>query len=218
MPVAAGRPEAVTLPPLTEAVWVEFHAQVRGFVAKRVSNAADVDDIVQRVFLNVHRGLESLKESGHVHAWLYGTARNVIADHYRAPARRRESATGDAIDFDLLQGAEAGTDRQAFEELARCLRPMVEQLSAKYRDALVLAELEGLTQEEAARRQRVSLSGMKSRVQRARRSLRDAILECCHVALDRRGGVIGYEKRQPACCQASRPVALQMHARREGTR
>jgi RNA polymerase sigma-70 factor (ECF subfamily) len=89
---------------------------------------------------------------------------------------------------------------------------MIEQLPAKHRDALVLAELEGTTQAEAATRHGVSLSGMKSRVQRARRGLRDAILECCRVALDRRGGVIGYEKRESACCQAAPPSGTRTHS------
>jgi RNA polymerase sigma-70 factor (ECF subfamily) len=197
-------PVEVTAPqPLIEAVWLEFHAPLRGFVARRVSNPADVDDIVQRVFLRVHRGLESLKESGRIHAWLYRTTRNVIADHYRSPVRRHEVAAGDAIDFDALRRNDAEADRGAFEELARCLRPMIEQLPPAQRDALVLTELEGSTQAAAARSHGLSLSGMKSRVQRARRSLRDAILECCYVARDRRGGVMSYERREPACCQAA---------------
>ncbi|MQA31001.1 MAG: hypothetical protein GEU82_14405, partial [Luteitalea sp.] len=39
----------------TEAVWAELHASIRGFVARRVRQQADVDDVVQRVFLQVHR-------------------------------------------------------------------------------------------------------------------------------------------------------------------
>jgi hypothetical protein len=49
-----------------------------------------------------------------------------------------------------------------------------------------MADLEGVTQAEAARRAGVSVSGMKSRVQRARQQLRTIVEECCRVDLDRR--------------------------------
>ena len=56
---------------------------------------------------------------------------------------------------------------------------------------------------EAAERLGLSVSGMKSRVQRARLHLRTALDECCRIALDRRGGVISYEARTEQCgtCQ-----------------
>ena len=60
-------------------------------------------------------------------------------------------------------------------------------------------ELEGLTQVEAAGKLGLSVSGMKSRVQRARLHLRTALDECCRFALDRRGGLIGYEARTDQC-------------------
>ena len=75
-----------------------------------------------------------------------------------------------------------------------------------YREALKpLTELEGVTQRTAAEMMGVSLSGMKSRVQRGRERLRGLLEDCCEIALDARGRVIGCEPRangkQPvACC------------------
>jgi RNA polymerase sigma-70 factor (ECF subfamily) len=59
--------------------------------------------------------------------------------------------------------------------------------------------VEGITQAEAARRLGLSVSGMKSRVQRARARLRAVVDACCRVELDRRGGVVAYEPRGRAC-------------------
>jgi RNA polymerase sigma-70 factor (ECF subfamily) len=82
-------------------------------------------------------------------------------------------------------------------------------LSSGDSEALRLIEFEGLTQVEAARRSGLSLSGMKSRVQRARFRLRSALDDCCRIALDRRGGLLGYEGRtgqcDPAACPSSPP-------------
>jgi RNA polymerase sigma-70 factor (ECF subfamily) len=73
--------------------------------------------------------------------------------------------------------------------LAQCVRPFVDELPDIYRDALVMTELDGLTQAAAANRVGISLSGMKSRVQRGRAMLRDSIEDCCEVTLDARNGI-----------------------------
>lgn len=66
----------------TEGVWIELHTNIRGFVGRRVRQPADVDDIVQRIFLQVHRALPSLRDADRLHAWIYQTARRAIVDHY----------------------------------------------------------------------------------------------------------------------------------------
>lgn len=179
-----------------ETAWREFRGQLRAFVARRVGDAADVDDIVQHAFLQLHRGLGAIRNRERVHAWLYSTARRGIADHYRSRGRRVEVASGDVADLDAL----ARTDRAAGEEggrqeVARCLAPVLQRLAPADREAILLTEVQGLRLADAALRVKVSLPGMKSRVQRARRRLREAILACCRVALDGRGAPIGCERR-----------------------
>ncbi len=49
------------LPLGTEAVWNDFHGRLRAYVGRRVRTGADVDDIVQKVFLQIHRGLPRLR-------------------------------------------------------------------------------------------------------------------------------------------------------------
>jgi RNA polymerase sigma-70 factor (ECF subfamily) len=62
-------------------------------------------------------------------------------------------------------------------------------------------ELEGLTQVAAARRLRVPLSSLKSRVQRGRHTLRRMLTDCCRIALDARGGVTEFTQRTGAPCK-----------------
>ena len=94
-------------------------------------------------------------------------------------------------------------------ELAHCLRPMIERLSKDYRDAINLVELEGLTQQAAATQIGVSLSGMKSRVQRGRKQLKQMLDDCCLIELDRRRAVVDYKVRDTECnsCKPSSPKA-----------
>ena len=79
------------------------------------------------------------------------------------------------------------------------IRGAVAGLPEPYREALLLTEYEGLTQQQLAERVGISLSGAKSRVQRGREKLKQILLDCCHVELDRRGGIIDYQG-QCDCC------------------
>jgi RNA polymerase sigma-70 factor, ECF subfamily len=187
----------------TDTTWAELHTNIRGFVARRVRQPADVDDIVQQVFLRVHQALPTLRDADKLHAWIYQTTRRTIVDHYRAPSQRREVPAGTAVD--VLPDDQPGNvaadegEESALQELAACLKPLIGKLALADREALRLIEFEGVTQVEAAGRLGLSVSGMKSRVQRARLHLRSALDDCCRIALDRRGGVLGYEGRGDQC-------------------
>jgi len=187
----------------TDTAWAELHTNIRGFVARRVRQPADVDDIVQQVFLRVHQALPTLRDADKLPAWMYQTTRRTIVDYYRAPAKRREVPAGTAID--VVPEEEPGDvtadehEESALQELARCLDPLMNRLAVADQEALRLVEFDGLTQVEAAGRLGLSVSGMKSRVQRARLHLRSAFEDCCRIALDRRGGVLGYEGRGGQC-------------------
>ena len=172
---------------------------------------ADVDDIVQRVFLQVHRALPTLRDADRLHAWIYQTTRRAIADYYRAPSHTREVPAGAAVDFapQIADVPDDDADGSALQELSTCLKPLISSLGPADQEALQLVEFEGVTQAEAAQRLGLSVSGMKSRVQRARLHLRTALDQCCQIALDRRGGVISYEARteQSGTCQGSPETA-----------
>jgi RNA polymerase sigma-70 factor, ECF subfamily len=194
-----------SMTPDTERLWAQLHANIRSFVGRRLGNAADVDDVVQRVFLQLHRALPTLRDHDRVPGWIYRTARNAIADHYRAPAHRREVSAGDIHDLAETAPAEndtasAADESSAVHELAGCMRPLLEALPLVDQETLGLVEFQGVAQSEAARRLGLSVSGMKSRVQRARHRLKALLEDCCRVELDRRSRIVSYEARRPDSC------------------
>jgi RNA polymerase sigma-70 factor (ECF subfamily) len=186
------------LPLETETVWHEFHDRLRAYVRRRVRGRAEVDDIVQKVFLEIHRGLPRLRRRERVGAWLFRAAHNAVVDHYRSPARRREVTSGGTTDLEAAVVGVSVPDHEDASEAtvaARCLRPIVDTLPATDRDAIDMIELRGMTQKQAAALARISLTAMKARVQRARRRLKTALLECCRFVLDARGGVVSCASR-----------------------
>ncbi len=175
----------------SDGAWRALEATLRPFVARRVRDA-DVDDVVQEVCLRIHRGLPTLRDDQRFGPWVYQVARHAIIDHHRVAARHPgapHAAPEGAHDPTALDtGAEA-------REVALYAALFVSMLPSPYREALTLTELEGLTQRAAAERLGLSVSGMKSRVQRGRARLRVALDDCCHIALDARNRVIGYTPR-----------------------
>jgi RNA polymerase sigma-70 factor, ECF subfamily len=176
----------------SDRAWRELEAKLRPFVAKRVREA-DVDDVVQEVFLRIQRGLPSLREEQRFGPWIYQLARNAIVDHLRSSARHPPATTDTSEEPSHHPDEE--DDRAVEREVAVYVALFVSMLPSPYREALTLTEMEGLSQKEAAEMLGISLSAMKSRVQRGREKLRTALEDCCHIALDARRRVVGCEPR-----------------------
>jgi RNA polymerase sigma-70 factor (ECF subfamily) len=182
----------------TSLMWAEFAGRLRAFVARRVPAGIEPDDVVQDVFVRVVRHLPSLRDTERIEAWLFQIARNALRDAMRV--RQRRDMRTDPLDVDLPAEADSENVRAAEVELAPCLMPMVARLAEPYRSAIELTSVQGLTQTEAAKRAGVSISGMKSRVQRARDQLKQMLMQCCEVYIDRRRGVADYHPRESAAC------------------
>ena len=201
-PRAAPREHTMTI--TTEAVWHELHDNLRAFVARRVP-PDDVDDLLQDIFVRIHRGLPTVSRHERLHAWVYQLARNVVVDHYRARGHRLGAALDQAPETMLAAWPETDGEHAAAvrEELAVCLQPLLEQLPADYRQAVALADLKGETQRAIAERLGLSLPGLKSRVQRGRARLRDLLGACCQLEFDQRGTVVDCHAHGPCCQDAS---------------
>lgn len=169
-------------------MWEDLEERLRPFVARRIA-PADVDDVVQDVFVRMQRGLPALRDEDRLSAWVHQVARSAIADHGRARARH-PLAADEPPETPVGPQLENEDDRIAARALSGCLAGFVAQLPSPYREAVTLVELEGLTHAQAAELAGVSVSGMKSRVQRGRARLREMLEECCEIALDARRKVI----------------------------
>lgn len=182
--------------PLPPDAWRAFEARLRGYVRRRVDSTS-VDDVLGDILLRLVQHQAQLASAASPSAWLFRVATNAIADHYRRRSvEQRALAQLGAIDQDGHE-LEAQGDGSASVELAQCLLPLIRTLPDAYGEALRLTDIEGLTQTAAARRLGLSPSGMKSRVQRGRAKLKQALLRCCAVQTDRHGAVVAYQPRSP---------------------
>lgn len=170
--------------------WQVLGQRLGAYIARRLPSQ-EVDDVLQDVLLRIHTNLKYLHDDSRFGPWVYSVARNAVIDRLRRN-RRAELPTAE---LDKLP-AQAGADEE--QELLGCVTPFVARLPQAYRHAITLVELQGLSQEDAARLEGISLSGMKSRVQRGRRMLRTMFEECCVLTIDGRGRVIESVPHQSA--------------------
>ncbi|WP_431930960.1 RNA polymerase sigma factor [Nonomuraea jabiensis] len=153
------------------AAWAELVARWRVPVwtyVRRMLDGERADDVTQEIWLAVVRGLPRLREPGRFAPWLFTIARRSVTDRLRGEYAREESfTTNEAMVEDPV---EAMVDRA---ELAAALAglPVLE------REILVLFYLEDLSVEECAQICLVPAGTVKSRLNRARRMLREHLEE-----------------------------------------
>ena len=178
--------------PEARGAWRELERHLRPYLARRVASPADIDDLLQDIFVKMYQGLSTLRDEDRFGGWVYGIARRALVDN----ARQRARAPHIASSLDLDGGdADDSADDQLQSDLGECVALFVSRLPSPYREAITLTELEGLTQKEAADMLGISLSGVKSRVQRGRERVRHMFEECCQISVDARGHVVGCEPR-----------------------
>ncbi len=177
--------------PSTEVLWQTYGDRLRGFIRKRIGHEADTDDVLQEVFRRIHTGREALLSPEQQEAWVFQIARRAIVDRFRSRSRGPVTA--------FVEPAAEPASRDVSAEIASWLPSIVDSLPAPDRDILSLVDLEGAPQQAAADRLGLSLTGAKSRVQRARKHLQEALLECCAIETDARGNAIDYTPRRCSC-------------------
>lgn len=174
-----------------EAVVTQYQAALRAFLLSRMSNPADVDDVLQEALTKTFRNFHKLDSSEKIKPWLFQIAHNAMIDHYR---RTRRVAS--VLSEDLWYGDPIETAEHSFEG---CVKPFLDALPGEARDLLLAVELEGVSQKQYAEELGVSYSTLKSRVQASRKHLRQLFDECCDIAFASDGSVLDYRQKSPHC-------------------
>jgi RNA polymerase sigma-70 factor (ECF subfamily) len=168
--------------------WHAHEAELRGWLRYRLGNAVDAEDLLQDVFIKAMRQGERFCAIVNARAWLFEVARNALADRMRYAHDMVELPEELSADIE---------DTAAVDSLAGCLPRVLSELSPEDREAITLCDLDRLPQEEYARRTGLSLPAAKSRVQRARKRLREQLTQACQVRFDADGQVCGFVPRPP---------------------
>lgn len=177
-------------------VWNKFRNELLNFIKARVKDEYEAEDILQEVFIKIFRNIEQLDDEAKVKSWLYKITNNTIIDYYR---KRKDSA----LLIDGVEGVPGNEEENANmnDEMLTCLRLFLYELPDKYKEPLEMYEFKGMKHREISKKLNISLSGSKTRIQRAREKLREVLTECCEIEFDTYGNIVEYKQKE--CYQCS---------------
>lgn len=161
--------------------------QLYSHALRMTRNPSDAEDLVQEAYLKAYRGFGGFTDGTNLRAWLFRILTNSYINSYRKKQRRpHESNLGDVEDLYLyrrLGGAEtAALSRSAEDELLDHLteaevKQAVEDLPDQYREAVLLADIEGFAYKEIAEILDVPIGTVMSRLHRGRKRLQEQLYE-----------------------------------------
>ena len=155
------------------AALVARHGPMVLGLCRRLAGAGDAEDAFQATFLVLARRAGGLRDPDLLGPWLFGVARRTAEKARRRAARRRDLERRGGMM--RVTEAAAGPDEADLGERAALLHEELGRLPSAFRTALILCHLEGLTHDEAARRLRVPVGTVRSRLSRGRDRLRSRL-------------------------------------------
>ena len=171
--------------------WSPFYDQLHRYVASRVTASADVDDLVQAILERaITKSLTATIDSSV--GWLFGIARNAIADHYRQQARSLGRAA-DALEAVADPLGDSDAERRA---IVACMEPLLASIPPDAAELLRWADMQGESMQTISEKLGIGLSATKSRVQRARKEFVSTARACCTFTVDARSRVTDFSKRR----------------------
>lgn len=168
-----------------EDLYKSFRGSLRNFIASKTRDVDLAEDLVQETFVKIARYCHCGEGCTHPKSFLYKVATNVLADHFQATRRRTFEQTARTADEDNMNA-----------EVIACLVPLIDSLPSLYKEAVKLADVEQVSQQEIAERMGISLSGAKSRIQRGRAKLKDMLLAMCDMECDSHGNILHCKPRR----------------------
>lgn len=205
----------------TDIIWKNFSDHLYNFIFQQVKSEPNARDILQEVFLKVHKNIDKLRAADKLESWLFRITRNAITDHFRANGKEIKLKTllpvldhiepqigefknlrfmADNISLNMKAFHANGEDELA-DSIAflKSMCSFFEGIDPKYAEAVFWVDWKGISQKEFAEKAGISLSGAKSRVQRGREHVKSIFLQCCDFEFDKRGRIIDYQRRSNLC-------------------
>lgn len=160
-----------------------YSTQIYNFAYRMCGNHEDAQDIYQEAFIHAFKGIKNFRSDAAFSTWLYRIVRNVYLDEQKRRRSRSHVSLEESIDTD--NGSitrDVQDDGPSLDEIVqrnqrcRAVHQAIAQLPLRQREVIVLYELQQCTYEEMADILQISVGTVKSRLNRARRSLRDRLM------------------------------------------
>lgn len=168
--------------------WHHHEGEIRHWLLMQLRNPSDAEDLLQDVFEKAMLQEKRFCSVENARAWLFRVARNTLIDSYRMQREQVELPEYLAMDEPVSE---------AVDDLSECLPRILSELSQEDREVVTVCDLNGASQLEYADSKGISLSAAKSRIQRARKRMRQRLESGCQIQLNEAGNECCFVSREP---------------------
>jgi len=170
-----------------KTIWSDLNEELYTFILRKIKDEQISKDIHHEVFLKVYTKIHQLQHTSKLTSWVYQITRNTIIDYFRKTKDKN-------ISIDDLDISETDSNNFDYTKLTNCINQKIENLSSLHKEVIILTSFKEYSQKELAEHLKISYSGTKSRVQKAREILKENILDCPNVESDSTGKLLDFEK------------------------
>jgi RNA polymerase sigma-70 factor, ECF subfamily len=174
-------------------IFKTHYSKVFASIQKMTNDEHLTSDIVQDTFETAIQKINQLQCKDAAIGWLLQIAKNKLMDYYRT----KEKQINVVADYNSEEKVIVEENKN--EAVANYLEYKLTELPLLYQDAILKIEINGQKQTEVARQEIVSVSAIKSRIQRARKELKDNLFEDCNINADKYGNIIHCKSKIPNC-------------------
>ncbi|MCA8940633.1 MAG: RNA polymerase sigma factor [Planctomycetes bacterium] len=157
-----------------DAYYRQLRLPIFNYVYRLVGNTHVAEEITQEAFVRLYRRIDTIIDST-ASAWMYRVARNLVTDHHRKKSpvlftvlKGKPKDDDEMPSLQFASSADTPEDESYGAELSERLQWILKRMSPKFRDPLVLCDLEKLTYEQAAQVLGCSVKTVAARLHRAR--------------------------------------------------
>jgi RNA polymerase sigma-70 factor (ECF subfamily) len=166
-------PARAVVRPALDDVYREHFAFVWRSAKRLGVRDASLDDVVQEVFVIVHRRLADFEGRSSIRTWLFGITLRVARDHRRSAARKEADGS---VELDTFRAPSPGpAESMEKAEAVRLLYAILDELDDERREIFVMAELEQMSMPEIAATLGINVNTAYARLRAARQTFESAL-------------------------------------------
>lgn len=159
-----------------------YEKKVFSTIYYMVKNEHEVEDIAQEVFVKIYKNLKNFKEESSLYTWIYRITINVCIDEIKKKKNvvyideKLQTDEGE-VEFQLEDESKGPDELAEDEELKRKLTECIRKLPVDQSTMIILRDIKGFTYMEIAEMTKTNLGTVKSKINRARASLKRILEE-----------------------------------------
>jgi len=147
------------------------------FILKNIGNSSDAEELAQQAFVEAAKSYETFRGGSELSTWLYGIAMNLVRNYLsRAPHRRFDFEDDESLAV-IEDEAPDPSEQLGQTQIMRALQKELDGLPPEMRDVLMLVAVDEMSYEEASVMLSIPVGTVRSRVSRARSTLKKRLTE-----------------------------------------